>query len=62
MAGIVSEDSPNNPLELFDLIGDFIMNGIKVSKKDTSTLCEEIFNELKSEGIVSETNKFTHAA
>lgn len=32
MAGIVSEDSPNNNLELFELIGDFIMNGIKVSK------------------------------
>lgn len=39
MAGIVAEDSPNNPLELFDLVGDFITNGIKVSKKDTNNLC-----------------------
>lgn len=35
MAGIISEEPPNSEKEMFELIGEFIKNGNKVSEEDS---------------------------
>ncbi|KRX10783.1 P-loop containing nucleoside triphosphate hydrolase [Pseudocohnilembus persalinus] len=62
MAGIICEEGPNSVLEIYDLIGEFIRNGVKQSKQQATQTCEKILEELKKQNIISGKSQYSHAA
>lgn len=52
MAGIIVEEPPTNGLELYELIGQFVLNGNKVSYSDATKLCNSLYEILVKNNLI----------
>jgi len=62
LAGMVQEEPPNNGPELYELIGDYILNGQKISKEKAKEICEKLTKSLQDNNLISLENKFSLVA
>jgi ATP-binding cassette subfamily F protein 3 len=62
LAGMILEEPPNDGNELFDLIGEYILNGYKVKKEQALKLCEDISTDLKKKNLITAENKLSIVA
>ena len=58
---MINEEPPSNPSELFELIKDFLSDGMVYSNTESHTLCEQLFKALIAGGLNPE-NKDTLVA
>ena len=51
MTHLIHEEPPNNKVDLFKLIGDFLTDGMVYSNEEGLTLCESLSDELMKAGL-----------
>ena len=59
MAGILTEEPPQNHQEIFDLIADFLGNAGRLSRNQIWDACGNVIQALNAEGIIKKENKHT---
>lgn len=59
IAGMISEEPPSSPEELFSLIGEFIMNGGNINRQDGFALCQQVITTLKDQKLISTDSKLS---
>jgi len=62
LAGMIDEEPPGNGGDLFDLIGEYILNGNKISRDKAAKICEDISKELLDKKYITTENKLSHVA
>ena len=51
MTHLIHEEPPNNKVDLFKLIGDFLTDGMVYSNEEGLALCEALSDDLMSAGL-----------
>ena len=51
MACMVNEEPSKNGLELYNLIGDFVTDGMAYSREEARDLCDALIKTLHKEGL-----------
>lgn len=54
IANMILEDIPRTARDLDDQIGEFFLNKIDTERKEASTICEKVFNDLMTNNLISE--------
>jgi len=62
LAGMIVEEPPNNGQELYELIGEYILNGRKINKEKAREICDQLVKTLLDEKLISQENKFSLVA
>ncbi|KAM3127970.1 hypothetical protein pb186bvf_019901 [Paramecium bursaria] len=62
MAGILTEEPPQNTQDVVDLVGEFFRNGERLSNQDLQNICKVIFEKLNEESVIKRENKYTLSA
>ena len=57
MALLINEDAPKNYNELYDLIIDFLTDGLAYTPPDAKTLCVNIYKIFCDNGLIDADNK-----
>jgi hypothetical protein len=61
ISGILLEESPINPAELYEMIADFLAL-FRSSRAEWIRKCEELYIAMRNEQLLSEENKFSLTA
>jgi hypothetical protein len=61
ISGILLEESPINPAELYEMIADFL-GLFRSSRTEWIRKCEELYIAMRNEQLLSEENKFSLTA
>lgn len=62
MAGILTEEPPQGHQDIFDLIGDFLGNGGRLTRNQIWESCGEILRNLNNHNLIRKENKHTLSA